>query len=155
MSKDFSYLRHWITGEGYPADCPSRPVILECIPSRSGASMTVYDRGERIFTVNGCNFDRIGTTLDRFLMNCFYPELLAFARKAQRHYNAGSGGFYLLKDFYGLYYRPSTDGHSREGVLLDGACGLESMSQVAGAIGLSVQVHEARASTLLLIQRRA
>lgn len=145
---DFTYLKNWL-------DRPNpRPVVLECQASRSGMSMSVYDREKLLYRINGCGFDRIGTTLDRFLMNCFYPELLAFARKAQRHYNAGSGGFYLLKDFYGLYYRPSTDGHSREGVLLDGACGLESMSAIADAVGLSVQVHEARSSTLLIIQKK-
>lgn len=46
MSKDFYYLRRWITGEGYPPGTPLRPVILECIVSRSGVSMGIYDRGK-------------------------------------------------------------------------------------------------------------
>lgn len=129
------------------------PIILECIRSRSSLSMTVYDRGERLFTVQGCGFDRIGSALDRFLMANFYPELLAFARMAKRHHNAGAGGFYSLDGFYGFYYHPSTDGHGGEGTDLDGACGFEAMQSVAQAINLKVTRSESKAGTLIVIER--
>lgn len=140
MSKDFSYLRTWLQN-GH------RPVLLECVPSRSSLSMTVYDRGERLFTVQGYGYDRIGTALAHFLAQQFYPELLAFARTAKRQ-------FYSLEGFSGFYYRPSPDGHGGEGVSLDGACGFSSMQSVADAIGLSAQLSETKAGTLIIIQKK-
>lgn len=135
MSKDFSYLRHWITGEGYGPDTPSRPVILECIPSRSGMSMAVYDRGKRIFTVNGCGFDRVGTALGEFLEACSQPEL------------RGAWSSALVK--MGAY-----SGHGNDDtVYLDGASGFESMSAIAQAIGLKVHQSESKAGTLLIIEK--
>lgn len=130
MSKDFSYLRNWITGEGYPKDCPSRPVILECIPSRSGMSMTVYDRGERLYTINGCNgTDRPGRALAKFLEACFQPEL------------AEHQSIIPARNFCG------------DSLYLDGERGVEALSQVASIIGLKVHQSESKAGTLIIIEK--
>lgn len=143
MSKDFSYLRHWITGEGYPKDCPPRPVILECIPSRSGMSMAVYDRGERIFTVNGCGFDRIGTALGMFLEAQFQPELkLAFPKGEP--YGCTSA---FDTSIPGCFV--NADGS----MWIDGGYGFSSMQGVAEAINLKVTRSESKAGTLLVIEK--
>ena len=135
MSKDFSHLRAWITGEGYPKDSPSRPVILECVPSRSGASMTVYDRGERIFTVNGCGFDRIGAALGEFLERLFQPELIAMSSHPARFATFRKG-----------QVEPSR-------IHLEGACGFEAMRSIAEAIALKVTRSESKAGTLIVIEK--
>lgn len=130
----FLYLRHWLTGEGYSPDWPPRPVVLECIPSRSGVSMTVYDRGERIFTVNGGGFDRIGTALGDFLEACFQPEL----RELDYAIELGSlPGFRAYASH----------------VSIDGGTGFESMAALAQSIGLSVTRSESKAGTLIIIQK--
>lgn len=136
MSNDFLYLRHWITGEGYGPDCPARPVILECIRSRSGMSMGVYDRGERIFTVNGCGFDRIGTALGDFLETCFQPELFAAPSHPARKVK-----------FHPQHIAPVR-------VSLEGATGVNSIIEVANAIGLSVSLSESKAGTLIIISKK-
>lgn len=118
MSNDFSYLRHWL-------------------------SMGVYDRGKRIFTVNGCGFDRIGTALGIFLETQFQPEMVSEMMK-------GPLG-------YGCHFRTPSKGKSLAdepaSVSLDGACGISSMTVIAEAIGLKVQTHETRTSTLLIIEK--
>lgn len=131
----YFYLRHWLTGGSFDPERFRRPVILECIPSRSSMSMGVYDRGERIFTVNGCGFDRIGAALGEFLEACFQPELdSAWCSALVRHgaHRAASDPF----------------------VHLDGASGFESMAQIADAIGLKVCRTESKAGTLIIIQKK-
>lgn len=135
MSKDFSYLRHWITGEGYGPDTPSRPVILECIPSRSGMSMAVYDRGERIFTVPSpaCG-GGVHKALDRFLEACFVSELSAIhptwpPSSKERGY-----------DLYGRGPKVGSED-------------FESAAKVAEAIHLKVTRSESKAGTLIIIQK--
>lgn len=131
MSKNFLYLRQWLTGETYSPACPPRPVILECIPSRSGLSMSVYDREELLYRINGTNgTDRYGRALARFLETAFESEL----SEAQNRIPA--------RAFCG------------DSLYLDGERGVPVMAQVAEAIGLSVQVHETRSSTLLIIQKK-
>lgn len=138
MSKNYTYLRHWITGEDYGPSFQPRPVILECLRSRSGMSMGVYDRGKRIFSVNGCGFDRIGTALGGVLEACFQDELAGFTENEE-----GLGGAYSL----GVFGAPGKP------VRLDGAYGFESMRKVAAAIGLEVTQSESKAGTLLIIQK--
>ena len=135
MSKDFSYLRHWITGEGYGPDTPSRPVILECIPSRSGMSMGVYDRGERIFTVNGYGFDRLGCALAEFLEACFQSDLLEMRSHPARSATFRKGEV-----------KPTR-------IHLEGMAGFSSMSEIAQAIGLKVHQSESKAGTLIIIEK--
>lgn len=127
MSNDFSHLRAWLT-------TTNRPVVLECIVSRSGLSMTVYDRGERLYSINGYGFDRIGTALGEFLEVCFQPELSRWMGSASSH-SLGARAW-------------------ERRIYLDGACGIESMIKVADAIGLSAQLSETKAGTLIIIQPR-
>lgn len=135
MSKDFSHLRVWLTGEGYPKDCPSRPVILECIPSRSGLSMGVYDRGERIFIVPSavCG-GGLGLALSRFLCAQFQPELMAWIGTASKCVNAGHQweGRFVFE--YGLDF--------------------ENVVAVAEAIHLKVTRSESKAGTLIVISKK-
>lgn len=129
MSKDFSFLRDWLN------EPDPRPIILECVPSRSGLSMTVYDRGERIFTVQGCGFYRIGAALAEFLERLFQPELRELDEVTELGTRAGFRAY-------------------ASHVSLDGACGIESMIRVADAIGLTVHLSETKAGTLIIIQKK-
>lgn len=152
MSNDFSHLRHWLTGEGYGPNYIPRPVILECIPSRSGMSMGVHDRGERIFTVNGCGFDRIGTALATFLESHFQPELGNVARKLRPIPNDPETTPHWMKwsrskEFFGFEWDRSFAVH------LEGATGFESMQSVAEALNLKVTRSESKAGTLIIIEK--
>lgn len=160
--KDFSHLRHWITGEGYPKDCPSPPVILECVPSRSGLSMTVYDRGERIFMVQGCGFDRIGAALGEFLERLFQPELFDLSRRILRRESQERKLIVpvnvILEErnqFTGLHFPSEVDASWEPDyiVSLDGATGFESMQSIASAINLKVTRSESKAGTLIIIEK--
>ena len=164
MLKDFTYLRSWITGEGYHPSFQPRPVILECIRSRSGMSMTVYDRGERLFTINGCGFDRLGCALAEFLEACFMPELEAWAEPhiatiAERKKTEGikaTCSWEQIPGFYGTRFNTAGQklGFVNGRVALEGSAGFESMVQVANAIGLKVHQSESKAGTLLIIERK-
>lgn len=141
MSKDFAFLKTWL-------DHPNpRPVVLECIPSRSGLSMAVYDRGERIFTVNGYGFDRLGCALAEFLERCFTPELakLGAGGFSGTHHNAGAS--FTALDMAA----PWEPANIR--VSLNGCCGFSSMSEIAKAIGLKVHQSESKAGTLIIIEK--
>lgn len=162
MSNDFSYLRHWITGEGYPKDCPPRPVILECIVSRSGMSMGVYDRGERLYSINGYGFDRIGTALGEFLERLFQPELFDLSRRILRRESQERKLIVpvnvILEErnqFTGLHFPSEVDASWEPDyiVSLGGACGFGSMQSVADAIGLKVHQSESKAGTLIVIEK--
>lgn len=137
MSKDFLHLHHWLMG--WPGQDAARheprAVILECIVSRSGMSMAVYDRGERLYAINGYGFDRLGCALAEFLERCFQPELC-------RAFNANG----ILASRY-------RSGTVDEHVFLDGACGFSSMAEIAQAIGLKVHQSESKAGTLIIIEK--
>lgn len=135
MPADFSYFKDWIIA-GH------RPAILECIPSRSGLSLQVYDRGKRIMTVNGYGFDRIGTALGKFLETLFQKELLTWACSLDETKHA-----HVLP--HGAFLSPVSGR-----VYLEGASSVESMSKVAEAIGLKVQLSESKAGTLILISKK-
>jgi hypothetical protein len=147
MSKDFTFLRHWITGEGYHASTEPRPAILECIPSRSCMSMTVYDRGERIYTINGYGFDRLGCALAEFLEACFMLELKQLCLMADAPKEPGSDWEYT-PGFSGLRYH-----RFKRLVQLEGATGFESMREIANAIGLKVRQSQSKAGTLIIIEK--
>lgn len=134
----FDYLRNWIdTGSA---------VNLECIASRSGMSMAVYCRDERIFTVQGCGFDRIGTAIGYFLEPLFQPELQATMEADPAREYACKGWFGCK--LYGACIRP--DGS----ISLDGGCGERSMQAIAEAIGLKVETSSLRNSTLITIEKK-
>lgn len=128
---DFTYLKNWLEGPN------PRPVVLECQVSRSGLSMSVYDREKLLYRINGCGFDRLGCALAEFLEALYQPELVS------------------LRDFDDeMQLKPLPGFHRGPGrIHLEGARGFESMSAIAEAIGLTVQVHETRSSTLLIIQK--
>lgn len=161
MSKDFSHLRVWLTGEGYGAE-PGM-VILECVPSRSGMSMTVYDRGERLYSINGYGFDRIGTALGIFLESQFQPELFNLSKRIlrresqERKLTVPVNVILETRDqFSGLHFPSEIDANWNPDytVSLDGACGFESMIEVADAIGLKVHQSESKAGALIIIQKK-
>ena len=133
----FSYLRNWIdTGT---------TVHLECTSSRSGMSMAVYCRDTRIFTVQGCGFDRIGTAIGDFLEPLYQVELQAtMERDTERKY--ASEGYQGCK-LYGAHFCP--DGH----VALNGGCGVDCMKRIAKAIGLEVTTECLRNATLISLSR--
>lgn len=130
MSKDFSYLKTWL-------DNARRPVVLECVPSRSGLSLSVYDREALMFRVpaaacGGGNY----TALDRFMEACFTRELASINTNWPPEFRERG---------YDIYGRgPKV-----------GSPDMDSAIKIAEAIGLTVQVHETRSSTLLIIQRRS
>lgn len=157
MSKDFSFLRDWLN------EPDPRPIILECIPSRSGLSMGVYDRGERIFAVQGCGFDRLGCALAEFLELLFQPELFNLSKRILRRESQERKPTVPVNviletrgQFSGLHFPSEIDANWNPDytVSLDGACGIESMIRVAEAIGLSVHLSETKAGTLIIIQRK-
>lgn len=132
MSNDFSHLREWLARERSNAE-PGM-VILECIPSRSGMSMSVYDRDRLMFRVpSAACGGGTGKALAHFLADHFQPELMAWIGTASKRVNAGHQweGHFVFE--YGL--------------------DLDSVVQVAEAIGLKVQAHETRTSTLLIIEK--
>lgn len=147
MSKDFSHLRHWITGEGYAPNCPSRPVILECIPSRSGMSMTVYDRGERLYAINGYGFDRLGCALAEFLCSQFTTELKELAAQGYESTHHVAGSAFQSVNMAEPWAEPDWR------VTLEGACGFEAMRSIAEAIHLKVTRSESKAGTLIIIEK--
>lgn len=133
----FDYLRNWLDN-GYT-------VHLECTASRSGMSMAVYCRDERIFTVQGCGFDRIGTAIGDFLEPLFQAELKA-TMEADPNRPYAAKGYFGCK-LYGAILCP--DGSVR----LEGGCGERSMQAIAGAIGLDVETSSLRNSTLISISK--
>ena len=127
MSKDFSHLREWLVRERSNAE-PGM-VVLECVPSRSGMSMSVYDRGELLFNIKGTL--ELGECLARFLEEAFEPELSQNQNEIPARAFCGDS----------LY--------------LDGGKGLPLMMQVAQALHLKVTRSESKAGTLLIIERGA
>ena len=122
---DFFYLKDWL-------DRGNRPVILECVPSRSGMSLSVYDREKLLYRINGCGFDRLGCALAEFLERLYQPELWEWLTTAPLN---------------------TVQGWGKDHVILVGEAGIESMRSIADAIGLHVQVHETRNATILIIQK--
>ncbi len=121
---DFSYLKNWID---FPVP---RPIILECERSKSGMSMSVYDREKKIFTLGGCGFDRIGCAIARVLETCWQAELDGV-------------------DDTGLYGARRYNGH----VHLEGATGYECMAQIGRLIGLNIRVFDSRHGSIIHITR--
>lgn len=134
----FDYLKNWIeTGS---------TVVLECNYSRSGMSMSVWSRDRKIFTVQGCGFDRVGTAIGDFLEPLYQEELKATIKPdpARPYCSAGWFGGHL----YGSVVRPDSS------ISLDGGCGQRSMEIIADAIGLQVSTESTRNSTLILIEKK-
>ena len=156
---DYSHLRNWLTGEGYPVGFHDRPVILECRRSKSGMTMGVFDREKKIFTIHGCGSDRIGTALGEFLETLFQPALWALAQregaappaKPEDAFNwRGIPGFYGTR----VNFSGQLLGFRNGAVALEGSAGIESMIKIADAIGIHVWVHELRNSTAIVLSKK-
>ena len=123
----YLYLKDWIN---HP---DPRPIILECVSSRSGMSMSVYDRDRKVFSIGGSRFDRIGCAIAEFLENVYRAEL-----DANQTAITGKYGAKLLQN-----------GH----VILEGMSGESSMRDIGKAIGLKIRVYDAHSSTMIHITR--
>ena len=151
MAKNYSFLRTWLTGEGYPAGSLLRPVILECRGSKSCLSMSVFDRGELLFRVKGYG-DRNGTALARFLEELFQPELNALAKVQTEwapHLPADLSGNRYPARFPGWEWNARTGRSS-----LEGATGFASIADIAYEIGLSAEGYRLKDSTIIFITKK-
>ena len=92
---------------------------------------TVIDeRTGKRYSCNGGGYDMTGTSFGHWLTDVRQSELRALAAK----HGVSTEHRGQVKDFYGMYqWEP--DGP----VVLDGACGLESMMRVARAVGLGIE----------------
>ena len=126
MSKDLSYLKAW-PEMPYP-----RPIILECERSKSGMSMSVYDRDEKIITIGGCGFDRIGCAIARLLESVWGEELQANSDKL--------GGMYGARIVEG-------------NVSLEGMTGYNCMIDIGKVIGLDIRVFDSRHGSIIHITK--
>lgn len=122
--KDFTYLKNWID-----YGCP-RPIILECERSKSGMSMSVYDREKKIFSIGGCGFDRLGCAIARVLEHCWQAELDA-------------------SDADGMYGARRYNGHLQ----LEGMTGWQCMTEIGAKIGLKIAVYDSRHGSIIHITR--
>lgn len=124
--KDISYLKDWIN---YPIP---RPIILECEHSRSGMSLAVYDREQKILTIGGCGFDRIGCAIARVLETVWGEELNA----------SNVDGMYGAKRYNGK-------------INLEGMTGYSCMQAIGAEIGLQIGVYDSHHGTIICITKKA
>jgi len=110
---------------------------------------TLLVDGEKVGKCNGGGYDMQGTSFAQWLQNNYQHELLQlFSNQLQQLKSNPNAESYLSKKqktiytyqtgFYGahLYHNTATN-ESR--VTLDGACGFESIKQVAEAIGIKLK----------------
>ncbi len=90
-------------------------------------TLTDQETGKR-FRCNGGGYDMVGTVLGEWLEDRYQGRLQALAAETG---TTPAGVRAQLDGFYGLYV--TDDGR----VYADGACGLDSMTRVARAIGLA------------------
>jgi hypothetical protein len=135
----YAYLKDWIA---FP---DPRPIILECIPSRTGMSLQVYDREKRIFAIGGCGFDRIGCAIAQILENLWQNELRAFFSDPDIKIEI-NGRFAHFPDFYGVC-RGEGD------IYLQGMSGEQSMKSIGSAIGLRIRTYDSKSGTLIHITK--
>jgi hypothetical protein len=92
--------------------------------------------GKRYKTCGG-GYDMTGTVFADWLQDNFQAELIALKDRAYYVYDRHSLNTPARPDsFYGMY----DDTQSKKGnITLDGGCGLESIIEIAKAIGLQVQ----------------
>ena len=87
----------------------------------------------RRFRTNGGGYDMIGTVFGKWLEATYQEELQAI--KARAHYLSDENGTVANQRTDSLYGMRWTKDNR---VTLDGACGIESMTRIAEAIGLEV-----------------
>lgn len=90
----------------------------------------------RRFRTNGGGYDMIGTVFGKWLEANYQKELLNIQGNAFMIWSAKFGLIENKGDnrFYGM-----THDQIQNRVYLDGACGMESMIQIAEAIGLEIE----------------
>jgi hypothetical protein len=93
-----------------------------------------YDTGQRYRTLGG-GYDMVGTVFADWLADCHQDRLVEISDRASSVWCAGSR---LRNDDRDALYGMTFNETSKR-VLLDGACGLESVRRVAEAIGLTVR----------------
>ena len=101
-------------------------------------TVTVTDEAGRKFKCMGGGYDMTGTVFGEWLADTHQTELRAWA--AALGATADENGRTPVPDHYGAFLVPASK-HvplaSR--VLLDGACGIESMLRIAKALGLKLE----------------
>ena len=85
--------------------------------------------GERFRTIGG-GYDMVGTVVAEWLVKNYQTELQALCNSLEGSSYA-STGWTQYKSFYGMFKK--ADG----GVIVDGACGLDSVRKIANVIGLT------------------
>lgn len=107
---------------------------------------TLLVNGNKAGKCMGGGYDMQGTSFAEWLQAAFQCELhnLLVAkgirtRNAHNSYEEKGGvtSVYSLPEFYGMNYYVKANGDSH--VVLDGACGFDSMRRIAEAIGIKLQ----------------
>jgi hypothetical protein len=98
-----------------------------------------YEIGQRYRAVGG-GYDMVGTVFADWLVDCYQDRLTEISDRASSVWCNGSR---LRNDapdaLYGMTYNEAD-----KRVLVDGACGLDSVRRIADAIGLAVQATVSR-----------
>lgn len=99
---------------------------------------TLFVDGEKAGRCNGGGYDMTGTSFAQWLTMCYQDELQKlFAEEIATFQTSGKTFDYAKKSgFYGAMLTRKAD---RAGIVLDGACGFESMKRIAEAIGIKLQ----------------
>lgn len=94
--------------------------------------------GRARYRTCGGGYDMIGTVFAHWMQAEHQPELMGLVKTLTRDPDAfsdyGSTGWLQFKNLYGMFYCPNNGK-----VILDGACGIESMRTIAKAIGFDVE----------------
>lgn len=97
-----------------------------------GRSYLLNRIGDQVAMASGCGYDRRGAAFGSLVTEFMQPELLLLAKKVCKP--AKRGDRWVRSDrFYGL-----TLDREKNRANVDGACGLESVQRVLGAIGFSL-----------------
>lgn len=91
------------------------------------------ETGKRYRTIGG-GYDMRGEVFGAWLENNFQADLYQIRRLSHRIYDGSSFNNPVTLSLYGMTYNLR-----EEKITLDGACGLDSMLEIARAIGLDVE----------------
>ena len=100
---------------------------------------TLTDTRGRKARCNGGGYDMVGTVVADWLQDWHQSELLTIHERAGRFYRNGSFESRNESEsgLYGMTYLQNDDDASGR-VVIDGACGIESVRRIARAIGLEL-----------------
>lgn len=100
--------------------------------SGTGRSYLLNQIGDQVASAGGCGYDRRGAAFGSLVTDHLQADLLALAKKVCKPQKRGDR--WIKSDrFYGL-----TLDRQKDRATIDGACGLESVQKVLGAIGFSL-----------------